>query len=65
MHGEPKTTYRAVETNTTSDGQEYRVETRLKGPYAELREHKPRSKATLTEEQARDLRDSLNEVLDS
>lgn len=41
-----------------------RITTTLEGPHAEFREHKPADVATLTLDQARRLRDDLDEVLD-
>jgi hypothetical protein len=59
-----KTTYRAVHADVEADGKHVRILRDVEGPHSDLRDNMPKHVARLREEQARDLRDSLNEVLD-
>lgn len=63
MHGR-RITYRAERVRREADGRRYRVVTRTEGEYADLHPGDEGHVATLNEQQARDLRDSLDEVLD-
>jgi hypothetical protein len=59
-----KTTYRAVRADVEADGKHVRILRDVEGPHSDLRGDMPKHVARLREEQARDLRDSLNEVLE-
>jgi hypothetical protein len=55
--------YRAERVDTEADGMRVRIITELEGVHADLRDHRPRHIETMREDQARKLRDDLNEVL--
>jgi len=61
--GLSKIIYRAVRAKTSTDRKEIRIVRDVGGPHAELRPEPPQHVATLTDIQARSLRDSLTEVL--
>lgn len=61
--GLSKIIYRVVRVKTNTDGKEVRIVRDVGGPHAELRPEPPQHVATLTNEQARSLRDSLTEAL--
>jgi len=56
-----KITYEAERVETEHDGKQIRIITRYEGMYRNIRD--PRHVETLREQQARELRDSLNKVL--
>ena len=58
-----KTRYRAERINREADGKRLRIIKKLVGPFAEYREVGGEHVAEMSDEQARQLRDDLNEVL--
>ena len=60
-----KTVYTAERADVEADGKHVRILKRVEGPHAEIRDNLPSHVARLSEEQARRLRDDLNEVLRS
>lgn len=60
-----KTVYVAERVREGDDGKRYRIRKTTEGPFEHLHPDLDEYVATLREEQARKLRDSLNEVLDS
>lgn len=60
-----KTVYTVERAKRDADGGRYRIFTQVEGPYADLRDTGPKHVAHITEEQARRLRDDLDDVLDS
>lgn len=62
MYG-TRITYRAERVRREADGRRYRVITCAEGEYADLHPDGGDELATLDEQQARDLRESLDEVL--
>jgi hypothetical protein len=63
MNGQLKLCYRAEPADTGRDGKEVRIIAEFDGPYSHYRDEKPRHVETITEEQARQLRDDLNRML--
>lgn len=59
-----RTRYRAVRAESVSGGKHIRILADVEGPHADLRGDLPRHVERMSEEQARELRDSLEEVLD-
>jgi len=59
-----QTVYTAERAKLDVDGKRYRIVKRVEGPHAELRDQPPAHVADLTEQQAKRLRDELNEALD-
>jgi len=60
-----KIIYRAERAKTSTDAKEIRIVRDVEGPHAELRPEPPQHVETLTEDQARRLRDELSAVIDS
>ena len=58
------TTYRAEIADVSADGKYIRVLKDVDGPHSHLRPEQPTHITRLNEEQARNLRDSLDEVLE-
>ena len=58
------TTYRAEIADVSADGKYVRILRDVDGPHADLRGDLPSHVERMNEEQARQLRDSLNEVLE-
>ena len=58
-----KTIYTVERAKVDADGKHVRILKRVEGPHADLRGDMPSHVARLTDDQARRLRDDLNEVL--